>query len=93
MKKLNTETGEHSGASLCSAYISAIEEIGREVQLHPNDSVVDIINDALISFNLPFFAEWTEDDLDPVKIKPNVEVTGSLPCGGSGKQGKGSSHE
>ena len=53
---------------LLADWAGALTEILRECHQCPSDSVVDIANDAFCSFNIPFEAEWTDDDSDPVTI-------------------------
>ena len=58
------------------ALIAAFEEIAREMHRLPNDSVVDVLNDAFISHDISLEASWTDDDLDPVRVRPNTSNHG-----------------
>lgn len=61
------DTGVES-MPLLADWAGALTEILRECHRCPSDSVVDIANDAFCSFNIPFEAEWADDDSDPVTI-------------------------
>lgn len=46
--------------------IDAFEFIVNEAHLHPNDSLVDIANEAFEKLNLKAF--WNENDIRPITI-------------------------
>jgi len=46
----------------------ALEYILNECHRYPDDSIVDIANEAFE--DLDFFAEWTEDDERPISVGP-----------------------
>jgi len=53
------------------ALVGCLTEILREAYRCPDDSLVDIANDAFLSHDIPMLAEWMDDDSDPIKVTPN----------------------
>lgn len=45
--------------------------VANECQKHPGDSVRDIVNEALDSHGVGFYAEWSDDNEQPISILPN----------------------
>lgn len=45
-----------------NALLAAIKYIAGECHKYPNDSVRDIVNDAFQDNDLPYYAEWDEND-------------------------------
>ena len=45
-----------------NALLAAIKYIAGECHKYPNDSVKDIVNDAFQDNDLPYYAEWDEND-------------------------------
>lgn len=64
-----------NAASRCTEQQLAecLTEILREAFRCPDDSLVDIANDAFLSHGIPLSAEWTDDDSDPIKVAPNAQ--------------------
>jgi hypothetical protein len=67
---------EEKRASSCTvdSIVGCLTEILREAHRCPDDSLVDIANDAFLSHGVPMLAEWTDDDSDPIKVTPNAAL-------------------
>lgn len=51
--------------------VGCLTEILREAHRCPDDSLVDIANDAFLSHGVSLLAAWTDDDSDPIMVAPN----------------------
>ena len=54
-----------------TALFGILRYVANECQKHPGDSVKDIVNEALDDYGLPFYAEWSDNDDQPISILPN----------------------
>ena len=54
-----------------TALFGILRYVANECQKHPSDSVKDIVNEALDDYGLPFYAEWSDNDDQPISILPN----------------------
>ena len=52
-----------------SDLIAALKYVANECQKHPHDSVRDILHEAFDIFDLPLYAEWSDDPDCPIYIK------------------------
>lgn len=57
-----------------TALFGILRYVANECQKHPGDSVKDIVNEALDDYGIPYYAEWSEDDDQPISILPNRAV-------------------
>jgi hypothetical protein len=64
--------------------VGCLTEILREAHRCPDDSLVDIANDAFMSHGVSLLAAWTDDDSDPIMVAPNPVVL--LPPAPFGKE-------
>ena len=72
---MNEQKTEAAPSCTEQQLVGCFTEILREANNCPNDSLVDIANDAFLSYKVPLFAEWTHDDFDPIKVAPNKALT------------------
>jgi hypothetical protein len=54
-----------------TALFGILRYVANECQKNPGDSVKDIVNEALDDYGLPYYAEWSDDDEQPISILPN----------------------
>lgn len=52
-----------------SDLLESLKYVANECQKHPHDSVRDILNEAFEHFDLPIYAEWSDDPDCPIYIK------------------------
>ena len=71
----NTKDADAVGIE-STALFGILRYVANECQKHPGDSVKDIVNEALDDYGLPFYAEWSDNDDQPISILPNDQ---SLP--------------
>jgi hypothetical protein len=71
----NTKDADAVGIE-STALFGILRYVANECQKHPSDSVKDIVNEALDDYGLPFYAEWSDNDDQPISILPNDQ---SLP--------------
>ena len=71
----NTKDADAVGIE-STALFGILRYVANECQKHPSDSVKDIVNEAFDDYGLPFYAEWSDNDDQPISILPNDQ---SLP--------------
>ena len=69
----NTKDADAVGIE-STALFGILRYVANECQKHPSDSVKDIVNEAFDDYGLPFYAEWSDNDDQPISILPNKLV-------------------
>ena len=67
----NTKDADAVGIE-STALFGILRYVANECQKHPSDSVKDIVNEAFDDYGLPFYAEWSDNDDQPISILPNA---------------------
>jgi len=66
----NTKDADAVGIE-STVLLGILRYVANECHKHPGDSVKDIVNEALDDYGLPFYAEWSDNDDQPISILPN----------------------
>ena len=72
----NTKDADAVGTEF-TVLFGILRYVANECQKHPGDSVKDIVNEALDDYGLPFYAEWSDNDDQPISILPNKALLGA----------------